>query len=246
MPLLPPHFPPPHLPLTSQQVAAPLARQDADWLANRFGILQSNRQYSDGSRGPVAAELARERKEAKELEEAIQSTKKSIEQANQAANKGQTEQFQQAQEATIRARGKLDRLTYESQLRSAVVPLNMQQYQGITRGYDIDPSLLRRRTHYTDARAPFIPNLPSPNMAIPSQGMAATTTSFSGKFMAKLFKPPNIPNNNYIPTAYSLPPGVKYKASTNVPTPYSIPEVCFAWDMLLRNQRDPNKIPVRY
>lgn len=250
MPLPPPRLPSSHLPLPHDPFTSAnnsLTRQDADWLAGRFETLQVGRQHQDGARGPVAAEIAREKKEAKDLEQAIQETKNAIDQANQAANKGQADQFQKAQEAMVKARGKLDRLTYESQLRSAMIPPSMKQYQGVTRGFDVDSAFLRPRMYYTDSRIPFIPPpLPPPPPRANLQDEMTTATSFSGKFMARLFKAPNVSNNMQMPTAYSLPPGAKYKASAHVPTPYSIPEVCFAWDMLLRNQRDPNKIPIRY
>lgn len=202
------------------------SQRDADWVASQFGALEAHRQHTEGLRGPVAVEIDRERNERKELKEAIQAIQRASTTANEAITKHDSEGLQRAQEAMIKARGVLDRLSHNSHLRSATVPPALQGYQGVTRGFELDPAYLRPRTYYTDN---------APLSSFPN-GMVDSTT-FRGRFMAKMSKP-RIPGNVYMPTAYPLPPGVKYTASST-PTPYAIPEFCFTWDMLLRSRRDP-------
>lgn len=220
---------PPPAPLHPPCISPVQCREDADWLARRFAALEASRQYEEGRRGPVAAEIGRERKEYKELLQATLATEKAAKEAGRAAAQNDSESFHAAQQAMVKARGVLDRLSHDARLRSAAMPPSMHAYQGVTRGYDFDPAYLRPRTYYSDTAPP--PAVPYNSM----EGMA--TTSFRGRVMGKLSKP-TVPGGSYMPTAYPLPPGVKYRASTT-PTPYAMPEFCFAWDMLLRSQRDP-------
>ncbi|UZJ51023.1 hypothetical protein CBS101457_000343 [Exobasidium rhododendri] len=235
------------MPLNPLPRFSPIERRDqADWLAKRFGGLEAHLQHEEGRRGPVAAEMDREREEMKQVEEAVLATKRASDQAHKAIARHDAEHFHSAQEEMVKARGVLDRLSHQAQLRNAAIPPEMQNYQGVTRGFDLDPAYLRPRTHYSDACP--LPMASAAPVTMPGEYFNdTTTTSFKGRFMAKLNKAPlpppppplaQLPHSIYMPTAYPLPPGVKYKASTT-PTPYAIPEVCFAWDMLLRSRREP-------
>jgi hypothetical protein len=203
-------------------------REDADWLARRFGGLEAHLEHREGLRGPVEAEIGRERKEFKELQEAIKVTQKASTLANEAVILHDLDKFELAQQDMIKARGVLDRLSHNATLRSATVPPTLQNYQGATRGFEVDPALLRPRTYYSDT---------SPPLAYPIDMANGASNTFRGRLMAKMNKP-RVPANVYMPTAYPLPPHAKYRASTT-PTPYAIPEFCFAWDMVLRSRRDP-------
>jgi hypothetical protein len=203
-------------------VPTPPFRQDADYLASQFGALQARRQYQQDAQGPVSAELQFESKQQKEITEAINAIQRAQQEANEAAVNGRSDDLQKAQEEMVKARGRLDRIAYEARLRntatSAVVAPALQHYQGVTRGFDVDPTYVRPRTMYTDAR--YVPPPPASYPQWKAAGILppTNTTSFSGKVMGKFLKQ-RLPNNVYTPTAYPLPPGVKYKASTTTPTP---------------------------
>jgi hypothetical protein len=238
---------PPPLPPSTFPYPAPLhpSRQDADYLASQFGALEAHRQYRQNAPGPVTTELSLERSQSKEIQETLKATQKAQQEANEAIAHGRPDDFQAAQEAMVKARGKLDRIKYEAQLKNLAMVIP-QHYQGPTRGFDFDPAFLRPRIIYTDSRVIFPPPPPTqqPPLSMHYPQPVDSISSFSGRVMGKFFKQ-RLPNNLYTPTAYPLPPGVKYKASTTTPTPYSIPEFCFAWDMLLRSRRAPN-IPAPY
>lgn len=243
--ILPAAPPPPAMPISMPRIQPPIpvTRQDADWLSASFGALQAQKEVVDGSRGVVSAELQREERESKELKQAIEASREAVDRANAAIAKGDAAKYQIAQEDMIRARGTLDRLSHEAQLRNALVPPALINYQGINRGFDHDPAYLRLRTYYTNERLPYYsqqiipPACMPPGPGMPYSGMTGAATSFSGRIMGKLVKP-KIPNSTYMPTAWPIPPAARFKASST-PTPYSMPEFCFAWDMLLRSRRDP-------
>lgn len=155
---------------------------------------------------------------------AILASQRAANDASQATAWGDAARFHQAQQAMVRARGALDRISYDARLRDAAFPAALNNYHGVTRGYDVDPAHLRSRTYYTEGPVP-----PPP---------LAMSTTQNGKAKATLRKQHRVPSRVYMPTAYPLPAHVKYKASMT-PTPYAIPEFCFAWDMLLRSRQDP-------
>jgi hypothetical protein len=206
------------------------SRQEADYLARRFEVF---RQHKQGAKGPVEAGLETERREYKEMQRAIQMSQEAAMEAKEAIAKYDKDKFEAAQIAMVKARGVLDRMRYQSQMRNTVIPPALHNYQGLTRGYDQNPAYLRPRTYYTDLKPPFMAPNAGPYAGMPP--MMTTTTRCKGRFMSMLSgKPqPQMAMNTFAP----YPPGVRYKASS-VPTPYAIPEFCFSWDMLLRSRRD--------
>lgn len=245
------------------------ARAHADWYAKVFAGYEAHRQYKYGQKGPVAAEIDSERKRVRRLHRAqslIEEASRRLHETNTGSPSEHKERERKAAEVDLaRARGMMDRIRRQDNARRDTLPPWLADYQGVTRGFE--PPSDRPRTHYVDA-PPVMPAggmlferqvPPSWPFAPPLQPQRLPTSYPPGTTNVPLHQtmpfgaPPlagqsrdglRLPSSMSMPTAYPIPPGTKYKGSS-VPTPYGMPEVCFAWDMLLRSTTATDKLAAR-
>lgn len=278
------------------------ARAYADWHASRFGAFEAQRQSMSGRKGPVAAEMDSERKRVQQLRRAQSLADEAsvrLDELSDRQGRAASKERSLAEEQLARARGVIDRLRYEDEVRRSVaIPPELAYYSGVTRGFE--PPADAPRTEYVDARpqrsrslsqsgetghggplstlsrffgvgggggggqrgsgggegrgatsrrsasqqpyarapsAVYAPMAPSSSMEAAAAGLGATD--------AAGLQWPLQQRMASMPTAAPLPnAGARFRGS-NVPTPYGMPEVCFAWDMLLRSATATDKLAAR-
>lgn len=208
----------------------------ARWYADTFARFQAYRQAEQGRKGPVEEEMRSERKRIGRLQRAQALIEEASRRLRDAAagptNKDNVRERTAAEVDLARAQGMMDRVKAEDAARMAMLPPWLSRYQGAVHGYDASQGV--GRTQYVDAPFSRAPESSAhwQNAATSYNPPASTARSTDLAAAQSPFGLPQAP----------LP---RFGQASTVPTPYGIPEACFAWDMLLRSTAPTLKLAAK-
>lgn len=214
----------------------------ADGWAEEESVLHAARQFeayeasklARGHRGPVAAEMDREREAARRARRIYEEASEAPLRLVEAARRDDVGGIVKAEEMAARAAGARDRMRGDDALRAAAIPVGLQGYEGPSRGWDVWG---RPREAWMSA--------PGPDGGRP--GFAAPPT-YAPHVLAAGAPPLMQPDGQWNPAAARMGrgravldwrfaraharPRVGMKGS-HTPTPFGLPEAVFSMDMAL-------------